>query len=94
MLEAADDLGLQKTSEYLDLATEFAFSEVQCRQLSKNALTQVLRSTLENVAMSGGSVTEEPMFKSYRCSSHVGQKTRLDTRLRNNTLVSEAIEND
>ena len=69
MLEAADDLGLQKTAEYLDLAADFALSEVQSRRLSKSALTQFLRLSLDKPVLNDGNITEGPIFKSRRGSA-------------------------
>ena len=64
ILEAADELGLQRTAEHLDVSTDFALSE--SRLLASPTLAQILRSTLESAAIEGGSSSNEPTFKSHR----------------------------
>ena len=78
-LEAADDLGLQRTADYLDIATNIALAEVHSRRLSKPALTQVLRSTLEKAATNFGGVTQRPVFRSRRVPKLSGPEDTVRT---------------
>ena len=60
-LEAAEELKMNKTAAFLDLASDFAFAEVQNRPLPKSLLARLVQSVVDEKPKSA-----DPMMSTRR----------------------------